>query len=72
MIRACGSCPDYDREANSLPEKCLTCVAECQRVVAAEEVECATLDLNDPLQKALFDHVKKDRLRLLARQVAGV
>lgn len=72
MIRACGSCPEYDREANALPEKCLILVADCPRIVAAEEVECATLDLNDPLQKALFDNVKKDRLRLLARQVAGV
>lgn len=68
MIRACGSCSERDREANSLPEKCLILVADCPRIVAAEEIESATLDLNDPLQKALFDHVKKSRLKRLARQ----
>jgi hypothetical protein len=68
MSRACGPCPEYDRETNSMPEHCFTFVKECPQVVAAEDVECATLDLNDSLQKALFDHVKNGRLRLLARQ----
>jgi hypothetical protein len=71
MIRACGSCPEYDRETNSLPERCLILVADCPRIAAAEEIECKTLDLDNPLQKALFDHVKKGRLRLLARQAAA-
>jgi hypothetical protein len=70
MTRACGSCPDYDREANSLPEKCLILVADCPRIVAAEYVECETLDLDNPLQKALFDHIKNGRSKLLARQAA--
>jgi hypothetical protein len=70
MKRACGSCPEYDRETNSLPERCLIFVKDCPQIVAAEDVECATLDLNDPLQKALWDHVKDGRLRLLARQAA--
>jgi hypothetical protein len=38
---------------------------------AAEEVECATLDLENPLQKALFLHMKKCRLRLLAWQTVA-
>lgn len=70
MKRACGSCREYDREANSLPEKCLMLVAHCPRIVSAEEIECATLNLNDPSEMALFDHVKNGRLRLVARQAA--
>jgi hypothetical protein len=71
MSRACGSCPEYDRETNSLPEKCLIFMKDCPQVVAAEDVECAALDLNDPLQKALFNHVKKGRLMLSMRQAAS-
>lgn len=39
--------------------------------MAAEDVECETLDLDNPLQKTLYDHVKKGRLKLLARQAAA-
>lgn len=47
MKRACGSCQEYDRETNSLPERCLIFVKKCSRIVAAEEVECEKLDLDN-------------------------